>query len=84
MEKNFNQYKKAVADDGFSKHVMSRVVAMSPPSKSLYRTPTLIVTLATTAAIVILTLTVGLGTLNEKYDACVKALAYNYENVEIK
>lgn len=79
MEKIFDRYKTEVDDRGFSENVIGRILPMRPPSKAMYRTPTLIATIAATAAIVILTLTVGLGTMNEKYEKCVNAIAWRSE-----
>lgn len=68
MEKIFENCRTTVLDNGFSERTMADILPLQPPSRMMYRVPTLIATAVAAVAIVIITLTVGLDTMNERYE----------------
>lgn len=83
MEEIFSTYRTDVADNGFSERVscaiLTRLSLIPPPARSIYRIPTLTAAVATVAAIVIITLSIGLGTLNDKYEQLAQRLSHSDE-----
>lgn len=81
MEKIFKNFRVEVDNNGFSQQIMSRILsANEAPSSNTYRIPTIWASVCTAILIVITTISVGLGTMNDKYEQIVASMqSYTYE-----
>lgn len=78
MEKIFEDSCKLVDDGGFSDRVIQKIVeTASVPSRQIYRAPTLIATFAGMVVIIVLTFTVGLDKMSDRYDELASKMAYH-------
>lgn len=68
MENIFKENKIGVVNNGFTERIMERVATIHPPERSTYRTPTLLAGIVTVLAITLISVTVGVNTMNEKYE----------------
>lgn len=68
MENIFKESKSNVINNGFLERVMENVATIDPPARSSYRAPTLLAAVVMIVAITLLTATVGVDTMNKKYE----------------
>ncbi|MEG1633995.1 MAG: hypothetical protein RR141_05510 [Rikenellaceae bacterium] len=82
MEKIFKDCRLPVADSGFSDRVIHRIVEIAPvPSRNIYITPTFITALSAIIIIIVLTQTIGLSTLNDRYEHLTDLIVYHDDGI---
>lgn len=79
MEKIFkDSSRQKVANNGFSERVMEQIATIAPPSRTIYRAPTLIAAMTIAVTIIVLTMTIGLGTMNDRYELWTEKLTSSH------
>lgn len=81
MENIFKENRAGVINNGFTERVMERVAMIHPPERSSYRIPTLLAGVVTVLAITLITLTMGVDTMNEKYEKLCTSITLRTNNI---